>query len=468
MRKTKIICTIGPKSNSIKALTELSKNGMNVARINMSHGDLEEHIKVIENIKFVREKLNIPLGIMIDLKGPEIRIGKFKNGAATLIKNQKFILTTKELLGDNNIVSISTKKLIQSVKPNQKILLCDGQIVLVVKEIKDCDIICKVKEGGTLSNNKSINVPGVNIPMKFLSDVDKLDILFGIANKMDYLALSFVQNSDEIAQVREFLKNNNAQNILLIAKIESGKGVQNMNSIIKAADGVMVARGDLGVEVDYYKLPFIQKKMLQVAKNHNKFAITATQMLDSMINNSFPTRAEVTDVANAVLDGSGAVMLSGETASGINPSRCVKVMNKILVECEKHINYENIFKEVDAHFHDLSSSIVHSAVSSSFSLNAKYIMVATRSGKTSQLASSLRPKANIIVCTPNLNTYYQTSILFGTMPVLTTEKHSVKEIMDCAETLCKNKGIFKSGDLIVQTVGFEKLETDTTKVSIIK
>lgn len=304
--------------------------------------------------------------------------------------------------------------------------------------------------------------------MKYLSEVDKKDILFGISQKMDFLAISFVQSARDVKDVRDFLVKNGGQSVKIISKIESAKGVKNMEEIIKASDGVMVARGDLGVEVDFYKLPHIQKQMLRLAKAHKKFAITATQMLESMIKNSRPTRAEVTDIANAVLDGSGAVMLSGETAMGVNPARCVLTMSKIVSECEKHIDYIKDFKEVDIRESQLNQSVAKACVSSAFSLNAKAVLVVTKSGKTAQMVSCLRPQAKVLVCTPSVSTYYQMSVLFGVTPFITQEEESTEKMLKDAQSICKASGQIKCGDLVVQTLGLNKKESDTLKIELIK
>lgn len=453
MRKTKIVCTIGPASASVKALKDLAKAGMNVARINMSHGTYEEHLATIEAIKKVRTQTGLPIAIMLDLKGPEIRIKSFKNGKVMLGRGKKFVLTTRKIEGNENEVSITSDKLAAFVKPKQKLLLSDGSIELSVVEVKNKDIVCTVKVGGELSNNKSINVPGVEIPMEYLSQVDRLDILFGIAQGMDLLAISFVQSAADVAEVRKFLAQNGCEDVLVVSKIESARGVKNMDEIIRASDGVMVARGDMGVEVDFVKLPHIQNELLAKCLEYKKFSITATQMLESMTQNNRPTRAEVTDIANAVLGGSGAVMLSGETAVGKHPALCVKTMAAIAAECEKHIDFKHNFNEIENKNMQINQSVCGAAVLASFSASAKAILVSTGSGATAREVSACRPKVQILALTPNSKTFYQMAVLFGVCPIKTKLKQTEEAIKEQAKEEAIKSAHLEKGDVVVHVIG---------------
>lgn len=465
MKHTKIVCTIGPSSNNDRTLKEMIKNGMNVARLNMSHGSYDEHLATIRRLKNLRDRLKVPLGVMIDLKGPEIRIGEFEHGYVELKKNQEFKLVNKKIIGNELEVSVSSARLFERVKPKQKLLLSDGSIELIVKETSKQGIICSVLVGGKLWSNKSINAPGLKLFDSYLSEVDKLDILFGLSEGMDFLAISFVQSENDVRAVREFLKENNGEKVQIISKVESAKGVKNLKNIIKSSDGIMIARGDLGVEVDYVKLPHIQKLMARQAVEYGKYAICATQMLESMINNSKPTRAEVTDVANAVLDGCGAVMLSGETAMGGNPALCVKVMNLIVSESEKYI--ENI-QYVDSRNVDMCKSICDSSVESAKKLRAAAILTVTNSGLTARQISIKRPKQIIVAYTPSREVYNQMSILFGVEPFIIEKEKDIDGLLLKARTKAKEHGIVKNGDLVVQTIGIPLGEkTNAIKINII-
>ena len=415
MRKTKIVCTIGPATNSEQKIKSLIESGMNVARINMSHGTNQQHIETITMVKNVREKMGESVGVMVDLKGPEVRIGSFENGKITLKQGNKFTFDVSTKLGNETRVGISTDKILPVIKKGQKLLLADGSVEMVVENVRSKSFDCKVVGGGVLSNNKSINFPGLNFNMEYLSEIDKLDILMAISQGAEFLSLSVVQSKEDVHEVRRFLEKNNGGDIKLIAKIESRNGVKNMEEIIEAADGVMVARGDLGVEVDFVKLPHIQNKMLSIAQMKHKMSITATQMLVSMVKESRPTRAEITDIANAIVGGSGAVMLSEETAIGAHPCLCVRTMAKIALECEKHIN------QTDMSFgkqNNKLGGVCVAAVSAAYKSKLKCIAVATGSGRSAEEIAAYRPKANIFAFTPNEQTFNQMSLVFGVQAYL--------------------------------------------------
>ena len=421
MRKTKIVCTIGPATNSEQAIKKLVIAGMNVVRVNMSHGTNEEHIQTIKRIIKIREDLGTSLGIMVDLKGPEVRIKSFENNKVVLKSGQQFVLDAKTQPGNSNRVAVTTTQLFESMQKGQKLLLSDGSIELVVQSVCKNSAVCKVKTGGVLSNNKSINAPGLKLNLPFLSSTDKRDILMAISEDVEFIALSFVQSKKDVESARKFLNRNGGESIKIIAKIENQSGVKNMAEIIDAADGVMVARGDLAVDVDFVRLPHIQNKMLELAQKKHKFAITATQMLVSMVNASRPTRAEVTDVANAVLLGSGAVMLSEETAIGKHPALCVKTMAKIVLECEKHLGKK--VKDLQKTKSELES-VCFGAISAAENAKIKNIVVVTGSGKTALELACYRPIANVIALTPHEQTLNQMSIVYGVnaynIPVVST------------------------------------------------
>lgn len=449
MRKTKVICTIGPATNSEQKIVSLIEGGMNVARVNMSHGTNQEHIETIKTIKRARTICDAPVGIMVDLKGPEIRVGLFEDGKVNLKRGDNFAFDSSSRLGTQQRVGVSCEKIFGVLKKGQKLLLSDGAIELVVQSTDKKSAICKVVCGGTLSNNKSINIPGVDLGLNYLSEVDKLDILMAISQGADFLALSFVQSKANVEEVRSFLENNGGENIKLIAKIESKNGVKNMEEIIDAADGVMVARGDLGVEIDFVKLPHIQNKMLEIALKKHKFSITATQMLISMVKESRPTRAEITDISNAIISGSGAVMLSEETAVGAHPSLCVKTMAKIALECEKYIPEVESQGSRNNGFGGLCLAAVSAAKKSKI----KNIVVTTALGKSAEEISAYRPSSDIWAFTPTEKCYYQMSILFGVVPCKMKVVKSginlwtaVKEIIAKNNLLKPQKIVFVSGE----------------------
>lgn len=449
MRKTKIVCTLGPASNTKDIIKELALAGMNVARFNMSHGTHQSHKEMIDIVKQVRKELNIPIAIMIDTKGPEIRIKQFEEGSTLLTTSQRFVLTTRNIVGNHNGVAVTLASFNKIVKPGNKILLNDGLIKLEVDSIDGQDVICKVLIGGTLSNNKSINIPGVSLDMPYLSDVDKDDLLFGIKEEADIFSISFVSSAQDVLDVRAFLKKHKYEQATICSKIESAKGVENMDDIIEASDAIMVARGDLGVEVDFEKIPYIQKQLIAKSIKCGRSVITATEMLESMINNPRPTRAEISDIANAVLDGTSAVMLSGESSAGKHPVLSVKTMAKIAEECEKTIDYNSIYGFTK--LTSISSSIGFAACELSKSLNAKAIVVATIAGFSAKSVSRFRPECPIIACTPSYAVYNKMALYWGVYPCLDKTHQDTDSLLKSSRQIAWNTKLVKKGDLVVQT-----------------
>lgn len=463
MNRTKIVCTIGPASCDYKIIKEMVLAGMDVARFNMSHGTHEFHHNAISIVKQVRKELGLPVSIMIDTKGPEIRIRQFENGTIVLKKNDKFILTTNKVIGNHDIVSVTYSKLPALINKGDHILINDGFIELVVVDKNATDILTKVVVGGVLSNNKSINLPSVDLQMEYLSDNDKKDILFAVQEDADILSISFVNNTNDVSDVRKYLKKIGGEQLLICSKIESAQGVAHMDEIIDASDGVMVARGDLGVEVDFEKIPWVQKELIKRCNHKGKFTITATQMLESMIHTNRPTRAEISDVANAILDGTSALMLSGETSTGDHPALVVKTMQKIATECEKTMKHElQLFES-----NNVSESIGYAAADLAESLNAKCIICVTKTGHTAKCISRFRPNIAIIACTPNTKAYYKLPIYYGVMPVLDKEYRETDKMLESARVQTYKAGFVKKGDLVVQTSGSccHTSETNTLHVT---
>ena len=449
MNKTKIICSIGPSCDDVEVLEKMALNGMNVARFNMSHGTHESHKAMIDKVKFVREKLGVSIGIMIDTKGPEIRVRNFENGSVTLREGDEFTLTTREVLGNEKIVAVTYKNLPKILKKGNKILLNDGVIELKVKKLTSTDCICDVVTSGILSNHKSINIPGVKTDMPYLSEQDKADLMFAKEVNADFLSLSFVSDASDVKDVRDYLREIKFTTPLLIAKIESVDGVKNFDKILSLSDGVMVARGDLGVEVEFMKLPILQKEFIKKCNEQGKISITATQMLESMIFNKRPTRAEVSDVANAIFDGTTAIMLSGETASGKYPVESVTTMRKIAEEMETHLKFEPVaFKT-----HNTTASIGYAVCSLAQTENVKAINVGTKTGITAKNVSRFRPQIPIIACTPTSKIYFQMSMLYGVIPVLEKEYKNMEDVLKHGLEHTIATKLVKSGDKIVQTGG---------------
>ena len=458
MRKTKIVCTMGPSTADDNVLRELMKCGMNVARQNFSHGDHESHLKVFQQVKRIREELNLPVASLLDTKGPEVRVKQFRDGKVMLKNDSFFTLTTREVEGDENQVSITYKNLAKDISVGTKILADDGLIELKVTEIgsddKGDDIKCLVVHGGWLSNNKSCNFPGAKLSMPYLSDRDRSDILFGIETGFDFIAASFVSSDADILEIRKLLEENGGKDIRIIAKIENQEGVDNIDDILRVSDGIMVARGDMGVEIPFEQIPRIQKMLIEKGYNAGKQVITATQMLDSMIKNPRPTRAETTDVANAIYDGTSAIMLSGETAAGAFPVEAVKTMARIAETTENCINYAKRFRSRDVDQNpNVTNAISHATVTTAMDLNAKAILTVTKTGSTAKLLSKYRPNRPIISCTTSERTWRQLSMSWGVVPIMSRLMSTTDELFNHAVECAEAAGYLEGGDLVVITAG---------------
>lgn len=455
LKKTKIVCTIGPASQSPEVLEQLIKNGMNVARLNFSHGSHEEHLEKIKTIKRIRRKLNVPLGLMLDTKGPEIRIGKFEEKEYFLKPDDIFTLTTRNIVGNKDIVSVSYEGLPQDVEKGSIISVDDGLIQLEVIEIKDgTEIVCRVQNNGVISNNKGVNLPGrvTNLPSITPKDVD--DIKFGIENGIDMIAASFVRKKEDIYDIRKVLEDHGGEDILIISKIESQEGVDNSDEIIEASDGIMVARGDLGVEIRTELIPLVQKEIIRKCNKAAKPVITATQMLDSMQRNPRPTRAETTDVANAIIDGTDCVMLSGETAAGKYPVEAVKTMRDICITTELSDDFEeNIYQtEIDRKI-TTTNAISKSTCTIASQLRAKAIITCTASGNTAKAVSKFRPRTNIIACTIDEKVARRLSVSWGVYPIIVDTAHETDELIERAIVGALKENYVQEGDLTVLTAG---------------
>jgi len=465
MRKTKIICTLGPATDDTDVLRRIFLTGMDVARLNFSHGTHEEHLKRVEIFKQIRDELKKPVALLLDTKGPEIRLRTFKNGEVILKEGDKFTLTTEEIEGDETRVSISYKGLVNDVNRGDRILIADGLIELRVLEVTSIDIVCEVVNGGELSNRKGVNVPGVTVRLPFLSDNDKKDLIFGIKNDFDYVALSFVRSAEDVKVVQKFMEENGGLNIKLISKIENRDGVRNIDEIIRVSDGVMVARGDMGVEIPFEEIPHLQKMIIKKTVSAGKPVITATQMLDSMIRNPRPTRAEITDVANAIYDGTSALMLSGETSIGKYAELTVATMAKIAEKTETEIDYVKLFDNTHINIsRNVTDAISYSTCSAAHSLNAAAIITITKSGHTSRMVSRYRPKCPIIASTPLRKVYNQLALSWGVILMLAEEATTTDEIFQNAVDNALAAGLIKNGDLVVITGGMPVGISGTTNM----
>ena len=452
MKKTKIICTIGPSSTDKETLARMADAGMDVVRLNFSHGSHEDFAKKIAVIKEVRNEKHLPLPILLDTKGPEFRIKTFKSGKITLKEGDAFTFTSEDIEGDETIVSVSYAQICEDLAPGDKILLNNGMIVFRVTEVKAPNVRCIVEIGGELSNRKSMFFPDKELHhMEFLSEQDKADLLFGIQQDVDFVALSFVSKAQDVIDVKEFLKANGGSDIDVIAKIENRAGVNHLLEIMNVSDGIMVARGDLGVEIPYVELPNVQKHIISECRIHGKRVITATEMLESMIHNPRPTRAEISDVANAVYDGTSAVMLSGETAAGKYPVQSVNAMAKIVEHAEEHIEYIQTIDNFE--IETTSEALSHSAATLAKDLHAKAIVVCTRTGGTARKVSRFRPNINIIGITTDEHAYRQLALSWGVWPALTDEYSSIDILFYFAKEIAKKSGLVKKGDTIVITGG---------------
>lgn len=452
MRRTKIICTLGPASENPATLEEMMKAGMDVARFNFSHGDHAEQKKRFDNVIAIGKKLNLPIATLLDTKGPEIRLREFTNGKEELVKGQKFTLTTEEIMGDNTRCSISYKGLVNDVEIGSTILIDDGLIEMKVTNLTDTDIECEVINGGKVSNKKGVNVPDVNLSMPYISDVDREDILFGVKTGYDIIACSFVRRASDVIEVRKLIEDNGG-NMTIIAKIENKEGIDNLEEIMEVADGVMVARGDMGVEIPFEEVPVLQKHMIKLAEAKGKHVITATQMLESMINNPRPTRAETTDVANAIYDGTTAIMLSGESAAGKYPVEAVKTMAKIAERTEQAIDYKGRMKRRELYKPDITTAISHATCDTAMDLEAKAIITVTISGFTARMVSRYKPDCPIIACSTSAHVCRQMNLCWGVKPIGILQEDSADHLFMAAIQTAKREGLIETGDKVVLTAG---------------
>lgn len=453
MRKTKIICTIGPSSESEDVLRKMCLAGMNVARLNFSHGTHEEHLEQIRRIRKVREALNLPIAIMLDTKGPEYRIGCFENGRIELKDGDIFTLTTEDVMGDETRVSVSYKGLCEELHPNDRVLINNGLLVLEVLESDAAKAKCRVLTGGVLTNRKSMSFPGRLFNQEYLSEQDKADLLFGAENDVDFVACSFVSRKEDLLSVREFLDAHGGEDIDLIAKIENRSGVDNLEDICTVCDGIMVARGDLGVEIPFEELPAIQKRVITQCRLLGKRVITATEMLESMITNVRPTRAEISDVANAVYDGSSAIMLSGETAAGKYPVLALETMSRIAEETEKHVSYTKRFRDTEFEMQNVVDAISHAVCGMAIDIDAKVIVVCSLSGRTVRMVSRFRSPTDILGVTTNEKSWRKLAMSWGVLPVMCDRFDSTDVLFFNAKNLAREHFHLPKGTRIVITGG---------------
>ena len=453
MRKTKIICTIGPASESEERLRELMLAGMNVARFNFSHGSHEEHKAKFDRVIKVSSELKLPVATLLDTKGPETRLKDIEGGKTELVSGQKFILTTEEILGNNEKVTITYKGLKDDINVGTTILIDDGLIEMVVDEINETDIICSVVNGGPISNHKGVNIPGAALSMPYISDVDRSDIMFGCDMDFDFLAASFVRCKEDILEVRKIIEEHGSH-MKIIAKIENTQGIRNLDEILEAADGIMVARGDMGVEIPMEEVPIVQKQMIKKAEALGKHVITATQMLESMIKNPRPTRAEATDIANAIYDGTTAIMLSGESAAGLYPVEAVKTMAKIAERTEEDIDYNSrLRRRKDIDNIDTTTAISHATCTTAMDLKAAAIITVTISGFTAGMIARYKPSCPIIACSVSPRTCRQLNLAWGVTPIWIARESTAEDLFDEAVHAAEKEGYIKKGDKVVLTAG---------------
>ncbi len=453
MKKTKIVCTLGPASETEEVIAAMADAGMDVVRINFSHGTHEQHAEKIALVKIVREEKQIPLPILLDTKGPEFRIKTFENGKILLKEGDEFTFTTENVEGNEKRVAVSYEHICEVMKPGDKILLNNGLMVFEVVEVKAPDVKCKVVIGGELSSRKSMFFPEKELKLTYLSEQDKSDLLFGIEQGVDFVACSFVSKAQDILDVREFLKENGSTDIDLIAKIENRSGVNNLDEILQVSDGIMIGRGDMGVEIPYEELPDIQKKIINACRIAGKRCITATEMLESMIKQPRPTRAEISDVANAVYDGSSAIMLSGETAAGAYPVAAVRAMARIAMQAETKSEFIQVVDDKEFLIRGPSDALSHSACLMARDINAKAIVVCTRTGGTAKMVSRFRPMINIIGMTTDEKSYRKLALSWGVYPALAEEYNSIDVLFHFAKQAAKDSGLVQKGDVIVITGG---------------
>lgn len=465
MRKTKIICTMGPANDDENILRRLILGGMNAARFNFSHSTHKAHKEKLELLTRLRNELGMYIPTILDTRGPEVRVKVFEKGKVDLKKDDFFTLTTRDITGDENSVSVTCANLPQDVKQDAMVLLDDGLVAMRVCNITETDIECRVLNNGTISNNKGINLPGTKLSMPYISEKDHSDILFGIENDFDFIAASFVRSADDILEIRRILEQNNGHNIRIIAKIENMEGVNNIDDILRVADGLMVARGDMGVEIPLEEVPVLQKMMIKKVYKAGKMVITATQMLDSMMNHPRPTRAEATDVANAIYDGTSAIMLSGETAAGKYPVEALETMVTIAERAECDIDYVKRFRmyEMDE-LPDITNAISHATCTTANDLGAKAIVTVTKSGRTARMVSKYRPPYPIVGCSQHEKICRQLNLSWGVIPVLVEEKQSTDDLFEHAVEAAHNVGVVDHGDLVVITAGIPLGVSGTTNL----
>ena len=466
LRKTKIICTLGPAVDSEELIVALIKGGMNGARFNFSHGSHPEHLERLNRLKAVRDRMGSPVATILDTKGPEIRIKSFESKTVDLAAGEDFILTVDDVPGTAQRVSVTYPKLHEEVAPGQEILIDDGLVAMRVREIQGPDVVCQVENGGTLSANKSINIPGAHIQLPALTEKDVADIRFGVENDFDFIAASFVRRAADVEAVRQVLHDCGGDNVKIIAKIENQEGIDNLDEILNAADGVMVARGDLGVEIPAAKVPALQKQMIRMGLQAGKPVITATQMLDSMIRNPRPTRAEVSDVANAVYDGTSCVMLSGETAGGKYPVEALAAMLEIVTEAEASIDYWKRFQKqlVVTTSSNINDAITHTCCLTARDLNATAILAASSSGRTARMICRFRPACPVAALTMHEKTRRQLAICWGVIPFLTGEVNSTDRIFSLSSEVAVKEGLVQPGDTVVITAGVPLGQSGSTNL----
>lgn len=466
MRKTKIICTVGPATDKPEILENMMRAGMNVARFNFSHGDYETHERRFREVVSAREKLHLPVATILDTKGPEIRLGLFKdNKPVEIFTGDEYTLTTRDVVCDNKIASVSFRDLPRDISVGTKILINDGLVSLKVQKLTDTDMLCTVTDGGVLSNRKGVNVPGVELSMPYLSERDMSDLEFGAKLGFDYIAASFVRTAADIAYLRKFTNALGWRTVRIIAKIENMDGVRNIDEIIAEADGIMVARGDMGVEIPFEMIPSIQKKIIKKSYRAGKQVITATQMLESMIANPRPTRAEITDVANAIYDGTSAIMLSGETAAGAHPVEAVETMALIAESTEGQIDYATHFNNATAEAkRRITDAISHATVTTAHDLGAKAIITVTKSGSTARMISKHRPQCMIIGCTTDEVICRQMNLSWGVVPLMCDEKKNTDELFAHAVEVAEKNGLVSHGDVAVITAGIPLGVSGTTNM----
>lgn len=465
MRKTKIICTMGPATDDVTVLEELVKEGMDVARFNFSHGTHKEQEERMSRLRAAREKYGRPVAILLDTKGPEIRVRDFKDGKISVTAGQKFTLTGRNIIGDETIASITYPTLSRDLAVGTRILIDDGLIELLVERVEGEDIHCIVRNDGVISNHKGVNVPGIHANMPYMSEQDKADILFGIKQNIDYVAASFVRCAADVQQIRSFLYENGGSDIKIIAKIENGEGVDNIDEIIDESDAIMIARGDMGVELPEEEVPIVQKLIIKKVYEAGKQVITATQMLDSMMKNPRPTRAETADVANAIYDGTSAIMLSGETAAGKFPVDSLRTMVRIAKRTEEDIDYKKRFFAHERTANpDITDAICHATCTTAHDLNARAIVTVTRSGRSARMISRYRPDCDIIGGAMTEKVWRQLNMSWGVIPVLLEEKQDTFELFEHAIDTCKQEGLVKEKDVVVITSGIPLGMSGTTNM----